>query len=493
MSDVNYFSRLEPRGSMALPGTGVPKTRWAKTVDGVWIAYHDIGTGPLTLIFTNDMYSHLEVYWELPQFARFMHRLAAGVRVLNFDRRGTGMSDRVALTPTLESRVDDAIAVMGAAGVERAAVYGWGAGSGAMAALQAGTHPERTTALLIDGWLTTRWAPDFPWGVTPEDWSAYLARLVAIWGDDDHALEIGHLTCGNRPEDGRWDDPEFVRWHSRLARYAATPGSFEAFERYEYELDARDIARQLRVPTAVLLKAGSPPEDVCSSEYSAEIIPGARLVTVPGAASIPFFDQEEAYADAMIGFVRSVEDEERALDRVLATVLFTDVVGSTERAAELGDAAWKEVLERQNAIVRALLARYRGAEIKTMGDGFLATFDGPARAVKCAQGICEAVKPLGLEVRAGCHTGEIELMGEAGADVGGIAVHIGARVGALAGPSEVLVSSTVKDLVAGSGLTFSDRGEHALKGVPDKWRLYAAAVPPTEPAADGGLSREGGA
>jgi class 3 adenylate cyclase/pimeloyl-ACP methyl ester carboxylesterase len=454
---------------MRLPGTGVPKTRWAKTVDGVWIAYHDIGKGPLTLIFTNDMYSHLEVYWELPQFARFMNRLATGARVLNFDRRGTGMSDRVALTPTLESRVDDAIAVLDAAGVERAAVYGWGAGSGAMATLQAGSHPERTTALLIDGWLTTRWAPDFPWGVTPEDWDTYLARLVAIWGDDDHALEIGQLTCGNRPEDGRWDDPEFVRWHSRLARYAATPGSFEAFERYEYDLDARDIARQLRVPTAVLLKGGSPPEDACSAEYSTKIIPGARLVALPGAASIPFFDHEEAYADAMVAFIRSVEDEERAMDRVLATVLFTDIVGSTDKASEVGDAAWTDLLSRHHEVLRAMLARYRGTEVGTAGDGLLATFDGPARAVKCAQAIIQAVRPLGLEIRAGCHTGEIELLG---ADVGGIAVHIGARVAALAGPSEVLASSTVKDLVAGSGLVFEDRGEHTLKGVPEPWRLY---------------------
>jgi class 3 adenylate cyclase len=475
MSDVNYFSHLKPHGSMTLPGTGVPKTRWAKTVDGVWIAYHDIGKGSLTLIFTNDMYSHLEVYWELPQFVRFMNRLAAGVRVLNFDRRGTGMSDRVALTPTLESRIDDSIAVMDAAGVERAAVYGWGAGSGAMAVLQAGTHPERTTALLIDGWLATRWAPDFPWGATPEDWSDYLTRLVAIWGDDDHALEIGQLTCGNRPEDGRWDDPEFVRWHSRMARYAATPGSFEAFERYEYDLDAREIARQLRVPTAVLVKDGYPPEDVSNAEYNASLIPGARVVTVPGAASIPFFDQEEAYADAMMAFMRSIEDEEHALDRVLATVLFTDIVGSTEKACELGDARWKELLSRHNETVRAMLARYRGVEVDTGGDGFLATFDGPARAVKCAQGICEAVKPLGLQIRAGCHTGEIKLMG---ADVGGIAVHIGARVAALAGYSEVLVSSTVKDLVAGSGIVFEDRGEHVLKGVPERWRLYVAAASP---------------
>jgi class 3 adenylate cyclase/pimeloyl-ACP methyl ester carboxylesterase len=456
---------------MKLPDTGVPKTHWARTIDGVWIAYHDIGKGPLTLIFTNDMYSHLEIYWELPRFARFMNRLARGVRVLNFDRRGTGMSDRVELTPTLESRIDDAIAVMDAAEVDRASVYGWGAGSAAMAALQAGTHPERTSALLIDGWLTTRWAPDFPWGVSPEEWDIYLARLVAIWGDDDHALEIGQLTCGNRPEDGMWNDAEFVRWHSRLARYSATPGSFEAFERYEYELDARHIAGQVRVPTAILTKEGGSPEDVRIAEYNATLIPGARLIRVPGAASIPMFDGVDGYTDAMLEFMHSVADEERAMDRMLATVIFTDIVDSTAKACELGDRRWTELLDRHHQIVRAMLARYRGVEVDTAGDGFLATFDGPARAVKCAQGICEAVRPLGLEVRAGCHTGEIELTGS---DVGGIAVHIGARVAALAGPSEVLVSSTVKDLVAGSGIVFEDRGEHELKGVPEMWRLYAA-------------------
>jgi class 3 adenylate cyclase len=411
------------------------------------------------------------VYWELPQFARFMNRLAASVRVLNFDRRGTGMSDRVVLSSALESRMDDVIAVMDAAGVERAAVYGWGEGSTAVAALHTGTHPDRTTALLIDGWLATRWAPDFPLGITPEDWSAYLARLVAIWGDEDHALEIGQLTCGNRPEDGPWDDPEFVRWHARLARFSATPGSFEAFERDEYDTDARDIARQIRVPTAVLIKEGGQREEVENAEYNAALIPGARLIRVPGAANIPMFDAIEAYTDAMIAFMRSVEDEERSFDRVLATVLFTDVVGSTKKAAEMGDARWKDLLVRHGEVTRAILARYRGNEVKTTGDGFLATFDGPARAVKCAQAICEAVEPLGLEVRAGCHTGEIELIG---ADVGGIAVHIGARVAALAGPSEVLVSSTVKDLVAGSGLVFEDRGEHTLKGVPEPWHLYAA-------------------
>ena len=260
--------------------------------------------------------------------------------------------------------MDDVIAVMDAAGVERAAVYGWSSGSAALAALHAGTHPERTTALLIDGWLAVKWAPDFPWGVTPEEWDAYLARLVEIWGDDDHGLEIGQLTCGNRPEDGPWDDPDFVRWHSRLARYSATPGSFEAFERDEYEMDVRDIARHIRVPTAVMVKAGNMPADIRNAEYNAALIPGARLIRVRGAANIPMFDAIDTYTDAMIGFLRSVEDEERALDRVLATVLFTDIVGSTDKACQLGDNRWTELLGRHNEVARALVARYRGSEIR---------------------------------------------------------------------------------------------------------------------------------
>ena len=473
MSGEGYLGHFEPHGATRVAPAAVPKTRWARTVDGVWIAYQDFGQGPLTLVFMNGLYSHLGVYWELPQFARFMNRLAASVRVLHLDRRGTGLSDRVAQSPTLEARMDDIRAVMDAAGVERAAIYGWGWGAPGLAALFAGTYPDRTVALLIDGWLALRWAPDYPWGTPPEEWDAWLSRLVAIWGDDEHALEIGQLTCGNRPEDGPWDDPQFVLWHAKLARYSATPGSFEAFERDEYETDARDIARQVHVPTAVLKKKGDIPEELEVAKYNAALVPGARLMWVDGAANCVMFDEIEAYTDAMTGFLRSVEDEERALDRVLATVLFTDVVGSTRKAAEMGDARWKELLERHNATVRAMLARYRGRLIDTTGDGCLATFDGPARAVMCAQAICGAVKPLGLEVRAGCHTGEIELVG---ADVGGIAVHIGARVAALAGPSEVLVSSTVKDLVAGSGLVFEDRGEHRLKGVPEKWHLYGVTA-----------------
>jgi class 3 adenylate cyclase/pimeloyl-ACP methyl ester carboxylesterase len=450
---------------------GIPKTRWAKTVDGFYIAYQDFGEGPHTIVFINGMYSHIEIYWEWPQVARFFNRLSSGARVLHFDRRGTGLSDRFTARPTLEARMDDVRAVMDAAGVERAALYGWGTGAPALAVLFAATYPERTSALLIDGWLALRWAPDYPLGMSPEEWDDFITRMKSIWGDDDHALEIGQLTCGDRPEDGPWDDQDFLRVHSKLARYAATPGSFEAFERDEFETDVRAVAPQVHVPTAVLIKEDNYAENVENAEYNASLIPGARLLKLPGAANVVMFDEADAYVDAIHKFLASVRQEESELDRVLATVLFTDVVGSTQKATEMGDARWKELLERQNFAVRAMLARYHGNEVKTMGDGFLATFDGPARAVKCAQAICGAVKPLGLQVRAGCHTGEIELLGD---DVGGIAVHIGARVAALAGPSEVLVSSTVKDLVAGSGLTFVDRGEHGLKGVPGSWRLFAA-------------------
>jgi class 3 adenylate cyclase/pimeloyl-ACP methyl ester carboxylesterase len=477
--------------------TDVPQTRWAKTPDGLYIAYQDVGSGP-ALVLVNGMYSHIEVYWEWPQFARFVERLATSLRVLHFDRRGTGMSDRVTDNPTLERSLDDVNAVLATAGVGRAAIYGWGEAV-SLAAMFAATYPEKTLAVLLDGELRLKWAPDYPWGTKPDEEEKFVNRLYEIWGQDEHALEIGQLTCGDRPEDGPWHDEAFVRVHARLARFATTPGGFLAFTRTEYETDAREVARTIHVPAAVLVKegaaaapswlgvgaalgksatgpsAGAAPADLslrALAEYNVSLIPGAQLVTVPGAAVIPFFDQEEAYADAMIAFVDSVQHEEATLDRMLATVLFTDIVGSTDKACELGDRKWAELLERHHQAVRALLARYRGVDVKTMGDGFLATFDGPARAVKCAQGICAAVKPLGIEVRAGCHTGEIELIGT---DVGGIAVHIGARVGALAGPSEVLVSSTVKDLVAGSGLVFEDRGEHELKGVPGSWHLYAVA------------------
>jgi class 3 adenylate cyclase len=302
---------------------------------------------------------------------------------------------------------------------------------------------------------------------------------AAIWGDDDHLVELARGTFGPRPEDCPVHDERFLRWFGRLMRFSATPTSMLAFARMWQQTDIRAALPTVHVPTAVMLKTGAAPSghnDVDQRAWAAfnsSHIPGARLIEVPGAAHVIWVEEPEPYVSALEQFIASVRHEEAELDRMLATVLFTDIMGSTEKACQVGDACWKELLDRHHGVTRAMLARYRGTEVKTLGDGVLATFDGPARAVRCAQGICEAVKPLGLEVRAGCHTGEIEMLG---ADVGGIAVHIGARIATLAGPSEVLVSSTVKDLVAGSGLRFVERGEHELKGVPGSWRLYAVAA-----------------
>jgi class 3 adenylate cyclase len=451
--------------------TGIPKTRWARTVDGACIAYQDLGEGPITLVVIHGWVSHLEIYWEQPRFARFMRRLSRNMRVLHFDKRGVGMSDRLSSAPGLDIQMDDIRAVMDAAGIERGAVFGWGSAGPALAAVFAATYPERTLALCLDGLISQRRTADFPWGFTEAEEDESLAQLVSAWGDDDRALEFVREGFGDRPEDAPVDDGTFLCWCARFARCAATPASYEAFDRMWYETDVRDVLPAVHVPTLVLSKPDLDTEHQALNAYMLDRIPGARLATVPGFATVVWVEEPEAYVAAIESFITSVQHEEQQLDRMLATVLFTDVVGSTDKVCEMGDACWAKLLDQHNATVRAFLARYRGTEVKTMGDGFLATFDGPARAVKCAQAICAAVKPLGLEVRAGCHTGEIELLG---ADVGGIAVHIGARVGALAGPSEVLVSSTVKDLVAGSGLVFSDRGKHRLKGVPEPWQLYAA-------------------
>ena len=454
----------------------VPQIRWARTVDGACIAYQDIGQGPVTLLVVHGWVSHLEVYWEQPRYVRFLRRLSRNMRVLVFDKRGIGMSDRVAGAPDLGILLDDVRAVMDAAGVERAALLGWGGPGPELAAFFAATYPERTMCFALLGDLHYRAEPDYPWGVTPEDFERGLAALLEAWGTDAGAHEFVRWGYGGMfwgPE-GHTDvppygDPEFLRWNAKLARYAATPASYEAFDRMWFGTDVRPVLPAVSVPTAVLY-APDEPDDERLARVMAGMIPGARAVPVATTSEVIWVPDPEPAVVAIERFIASVRQEEAALERSLATILFTDIVGSTDKACAAGDAGWTDLLEKHNTTVRAFLARYRGREIKATGDGFLATFDGPARAVKCAQAICEAVKTLGIEVRAGCHTGEIELMG---ADIGGVAVHIGARVGALAGPSEVLVTSTVKDLVAGSGLAFEDRGEQHLKGIPDVWRLYS--------------------
>ena len=449
----------------------IPKTRWATTVDGACIAYQDFGKGPVAIVVIPAWFSHLEVYWEEPHYARFMTRLARDLRVLTFDKRGFGMSDRVHGPLGLEAQMDDVRAVMDAAGVERAALLGWGGfASVPLAVFFAATYPDRTLALCIDGSVHARKSADYPWGTSDDEEEEWLARVTTIWGDDDHAADLAVECFDERPADAPTNDPSFLKWLCRMARFSATPAGIQAFERIWFATDLRGILAEIHVPTLVVGNADDDEEYRAKKQYAVAHIPGARLVEVPGSYFPVWVTDPEAYVATIEGFIESVRHEQAELDRMLSTVLFTDIVGSTNKACQVGDASWKELLDRHHGVTRAMLARYRGSEIKTTGDGVLATFDGPARAVKCAQGICEAVKALGLEVRAGCHTGEIEVLG---ADVGGIAVHIAARVAALAGPSEVLVSSTVKDLVAGSGLVFAERGEHKLKGVPGSWRLYA--------------------
>jgi class 3 adenylate cyclase len=443
----------------------IPQTRWAETIDGLDIAYQVFGEGPTTIVLITPWMTHLEVDWEFPHYATFLRQLASFARVVIFDKRGTGMSDRFSRPPDLEARMDDVRAVMDATGTERAALLGLADGA-ALAALFAATYPDRALAVIFDGEAKQAWAPDYPWG-DPDD-EEWVHRLQEIWGDEAHAAEFGRLLYGS--DIPQFEDPEFCRVWVKEARYAATPKSMAAFEHVFRQTDVRDILPLVQAPT--LIPTPLEGDTRAGAAYAAERIAGARLSAYQGRIGAAYLGGCEDYVRVIQRFLTSVTQEEAELNRMLATVLFTDVVGSTQKAAELGDARWKELLGRHDAVSRAMIARYRGNEVKTVGDGFLATFDGPGRAVKCAQAICEAVKPLGLEMRAGCHAGEIELLG---ADVGGIAVHIGARVSALAGASEVLVSSTVKDLVAGSGLVFEDRGEYQLKGVPGDWHLYALA------------------
>jgi class 3 adenylate cyclase len=361
----------------------IPETLYARTSDDVWIAYQTLGDGPVDLILVSSWVSHLEIFWEQPRFVQMLSSLAKGARVINFDKRGTGLSDRISGVPDFEDRMDDIRAVLDAAGSERATLFGWGEGA-ALAALFAATHPERAAGLILSGGnARMTWAADYPWGMTEDVWTREHARIPQIWGREKFGrewAEMSFLLGSNEP-----DDPELFRWAAKWARYSAAPGDMLAF------------------------------------------------------------------------------------DRVLATVLFTDIVDSTSQSAAMGDQAWGKVQDAHDQIVRAQLARFRGREIRTMGDGFLATFDGPARAVRCAQSITAAVRPLGIEIRAGLHTGEIELVGD---DISGLAVAIGARVGALAGASQILVSSTVRDLVVGSDINLEDRGLHSLKGVPGEWQLY---------------------
>jgi class 3 adenylate cyclase len=435
-----------------------PVTRYAKSGD-VHIAYQVTGAGPRDLVFVPGFVSHLEADWEIPARARFLDRLGGFCRLIRFDKRGTGLSDRVPI-PTLEQRMDDVRAVMDAVGSERAALFGISEG-GPMSILFAATYPARTTALVIYGSYARRlWAPDHPYGLTQAEWDGIVRRLEREWGGpvavDLWAPSMVH-------------DERFREGWAAYLRLAASPGAAAAVMRMNGEIDVRHVLPVIQVPTLILHRTGDRVTFIDQARVMAEHIEGAKLVELPGIDHILTVGDADAIVDEVEEFLTGVRHGPEP-DRVLATVLFTDIVGATERAADLGDRRWRDLLQGHHTLVRRELGRFRGREVDTAGDGFLATFDGPARAVRCARAVSDGVRALGLEVRAGLHTGEVELLDD---KVSGLAVHIGARVAAAAGPGEVLVSSTVRDLVAGSGLRFQDRGAHALRGVPGEWHLFA--------------------
>jgi pimeloyl-ACP methyl ester carboxylesterase len=442
----------------------IPETRYAKNGD-VNIAYQVVGDGPLDLVLVHGWVQSFDAAWEIEPIQRFYDRLASFSRLILFDKRGTGLSDRVPPDdlPSLETRMDDMRAVLDEVGVEKAAVLGHSEG-GAMCALFAATYPERTQALVMVGSAArTRWAPDYPIGATDEEIDELASSILGGWGIEVTRSLLQQLAPSIT------DDEELVQAHTRSALRAASPAAAAALTRMSAMIDIRHVLPAIRVPTLVLHRADEVLAE--ASRYVGERIPGAKLVELPGADHMPWLGDQDAALDEIEEFLTGVRPHP-ALDRVLATVLFTDIVGSTELAADLGDRRWRDLLEQHNTVVRVQLKRFRGRELSTAGDGFLATFDGPARAVACAVSIRDAARTLGLQIRFGLHTGELEMVGT---EIRGIAVHTGARVAALAGAGEVLASSTVRDLVAGSGLEFEDRGSHELKGVPGEWHLYAVA------------------
>jgi pimeloyl-ACP methyl ester carboxylesterase len=445
-----------------------PEIRYARSGE-VSIAYGVVGDGPFDLVFVNGwVLSSLEFAWEGPA-ADFFQRLGSFSRLILFDKRGTGLSDRTTGIPDLETRMDDIRAVMDAVGSTRAAIVGFSEG-GPMTLLFAATHPERAAAAVLYGCGASYLrADDYPWGLSPQEWDEDIRRWAPRAGSEEWVDERLEFFAPSIAHDER-----VRRWWRRWVLGSASPGAAVALRRMNAEIDARHTLSAIRVPTLVLYRVGDHdyPEE---GRYVADRIPGAELIELPGEDHA-YFVEPEPIVREIERFVQAIWDRGEwdvlETDRVLATVLFTDIVGSTAKLAELGDRRWRELLAEHHTRVRRQLARFRGRELDTAGDGFFAAFDGPARAIRCACAIVDSVRDLGLEVRAGLHTGECEQLD---GKVGGIAVHIGARVAAEARPGEVIVSRTVKDLVAGSGIDFRDRGSAQLKGVAGEWQLFAVS------------------
>ena len=441
----------------------LPRTQYARSGD-VHIAFQVFGSGAVDLVFIPSWVSHLEQLWAHPGFVRLAERMAAFARVILFDRRGSGLSDRVESGP-LETQIDDVRAVMRAAGSARAFLWAETEGT-AMAALFAASHPELVSGLsLFTPMPRILRDDDWEWGSDPTEREGWILDLQAHWGDGSCITFLAPSLA---------NDQSFLAWAGALERNAITPGAVPSVVRQMGRNDVRSVLPLIGVPTLVIRRRDEGWIDRRHADYVVSRVPDARLVEVSGADGLVLAGDVNEVVDAVEEFVTGTR-RSYSLERVLATVLFTDIVDSTRRAATLGDARWMELLEEHKALVRAQIARYGGREVKTMGDGFLVTFDGPARAVRCAIAIAEATHETGLDVRAGVHTGECDFTS---GDVSGIAVHIASRVLGYAGPGEVIVSRTVVDLVAGSQLGFEERGTHELKGVPGQWQLYAAAVEP---------------
>jgi class 3 adenylate cyclase len=440
-----------------------PETRYARSGD-IHIAYQTYGSGPIDILWVPTWIWEGEHVWEDPAVARMFRRIGAIGRLITFDRRGSGLSDSVQGAPTLEEQMDDVVAVLDAVGAEQVAVFAQ-LEAGAMASLFAATHPERTRSLVLyEATPRMTKAPDYDWPLTKEEREQRIEAVGANWGSGGWGLT---LSREKQPSE------RLRAWAGRLERLAVSPGTAMAFLRMHSDIDVRPVLPSIQAPTLVLHRPEDQYIDIRHSLYLAEHIPGAKLVELSGSDTLLFSgDQDElmGVVEEFLTGARHAPDPER----ILATVMFSDIVGSTRRAAELGDRRWRELLESIEGTVGRELMRFRGRAVKTMGDGFLATFDGPARGIRCATAIRDVARTqFGLEVRTGLHTGEVEVMGN---DLGGIAVHIGARVGDIARGGEVLVSNTVKDLVVGSGIQFEDRGEQELKGVPGEWRLWAVAA-----------------
>ncbi len=441
------------------------ETHYARSGE-VHIAYQVVGDGPFDLVFVPGFVTHVELQWKLPAMGAFIDELGSFSRLIRFDKRGTGMSDPVSGAPTLETRMDDVRAVMDAVGSRRAAFYGLSEGA-ALSVLFAATYPERTAALVLRSCSPrTLWAPDFPWGRSDDAYQREVDMALQVYAPRGEAREAVRA-LGMREED---EVESFIDY----VRYGASPGMLEALYRMNRDIDVREVLPVVRVPTLVMHGGDDQVVPVQVGEYIAQRIQPARFVELPGVGHLALRAGGKAIQTEIERFLNGVWQsggwEEAEPDRMLATVLFTDIVESTTKAIEIGDREWRDLLDRHNALVRRELMRFRGREVDTTGDGFLAAFDGPARAIRCACAIAEGVRDLGISIRAGLHTGECEVLD---GKVAGIAVHTGARVVAHAGPDEVLVSSTVRDLVAGSGIAFAERGIYELKGIPGEWRLFA--------------------